>query len=452
LTKARHVQRSAFWTDVRHAAARLREFLMLDASHGPEAISTESVTASLGSSVGNYFRSDLLAKALQRPANPLRRMEPARRERCEKTLAELEQGAHEAANQPSFWLFHSGIFGTTSAPPEVIAFNGYAKWAVDSFAAALQFCDARLERLTRILRALRVARLEIESAYDPAIHDEMLDRFDWESAATGELDALPPIVVVETAGYFGQASLNSFGKLLRSGRPVQVLILRAGIEPQDLTEFTPDFGYLSIAHRESFVLQSSMAEPAHLLSGFAAMTKTLRPAVAVISTPNANDDERQTWLEETLLVLSRSFLLYSYDPENSARWAERFRLHPPDLASGDLTAAHVAAVTPHLREHFRVISADAWESEQMDLSAYLAAYTDRAPKAIPYFWVEGPGGTQQRALLTRDLANYCVDRRRASALFEELGGLGQPHVVPDENARQQGAREAIQRVIAMLTS
>jgi hypothetical protein len=103
-----------------------------------------------------------------------------------------------------------------------------------------------------------------------------------------------------------------------------------------------------------------------------------------------------------------------------------------------------------LRRHFRLVSPDEWTSEQMELSPYLTAYTDRAPLAIPYIWVEGPNG-QVRALLTRDLANFCVDRRRAWALFEELGGFGKPLIVPDENSRQEGAREAIQRVITMLT-
>jgi hypothetical protein len=116
LAAERQAGRNEFWQEVRRTMARLREILMLDDSHGPESVSTESVTASLGSSVGNYFRSELLAEALRRPANPLSRMDPDRRSRCEKTLTALEEAAHDAPNQPAFWLFPSGIFGDTSAP------------------------------------------------------------------------------------------------------------------------------------------------------------------------------------------------------------------------------------------------------------------------------------------------------------------------------------------------
>ncbi len=304
LAEARRTGRTSFWEEVRHTAARLRELLVVDQAHAPDAVSAESVSASLGSRVGAFFKPDLLARALQSPRNPMRCMDAERRSRCETTLAMLQEGIHDAVNQPAFWLFHSGIFGSTSAPPAVVSFCGDARFAVDSFSAALQFCDTRLERLTHLLRALRVARLEIDSTFDPQVHEEMLARFDWQSATAVELNALPPIVVTETADNLGQASLTSFGRLLRSGRPVQIMIVRAGMEAEDLSQYTPDFGYLSIAHRESFVLQSSMAQPSHLLGGLVSMARTLRPAVAVVAAPRRHDDEREAWLEECLLVRS----------------------------------------------------------------------------------------------------------------------------------------------------
>ena len=451
LAQARRAQRLSFWEDVRTAAARLRELLLLDESHAPDAVSPEFVAASLGSRVAAFFKPASLSRALQTPRDPSRRMAAERRSRCETTLAMLEEGLHEASNHPAFWVFHSGIFGGTTAPTVVTLFRGDARFAVDSFSAAMQFCDTRLERFTHLLRALRVARLELDSNFDPQVHEEMLARFDWQSASAIELNALPPVVVIETAGYFGQASLTSFGQLLRSGRPVQILIVRAGFESKDLGQYAPDFGYLSIAHRESFVLQSSMAHPSHLLSSLASMAKTLRPAVAVVAAPGRDVEEREAWLEEYLLVLSRTVPLYVYDPEAGARWAERFHLLAQ--APGDLTAAHAAAVSTHLRGQFRTVTASDWNSDQMELKPYLEAYAERPPLAIPYIWVEDGNGTRQRALLTRDLVNFCVDRRMAWELFEELAAAGKPQPAPpapDTNARQEGAREAIQNVLALL--
>ena len=449
LAESRQREREQFWSGVRQTAARLREILRLDETHAPDAVSAESVSASLGARVDTFLNPAILAKALQRPVNPLRRMSAERRSRCQTTLSMLEEGLHDAANQPAFWLFHSGIFGSTETPEEILLFRGGARWAFDSFAAALQFCDSRLDRHTHLLRALRAARLEIDSAFDPVLHEEMLARFDWQAASAGELNALPPVVVVETAENLGQASLTSFGALLRSGRPVQIMIVQQGLQPRDLKEFTPDFGYLSIAHREAFVLQSSMAEPAHLLPGIASMAKTLRTAVAIVAAPRAADDDRAAWIEERLLVLARAFPLYCYDPDQGARWNERFQLFSPAPPPKELTAAHSAALSFALAPEFRVIPMSMWNSDQMDLYEYLDVYTTRAPLAVPYIWVE-EDGERRRALLTRDLVNFCVDRRRAWALFDELSTVGKAIPVADDSARQSGAREAIGRVLALL--
>jgi hypothetical protein len=442
LAEARNEQRTRFWEEVRRTAERLRETLAVDRTHSPDAISAESVKATLGTRVASFFNPNLLANALKRPANPMRVMEPERKSRCETTLAMLEEALHDAANDPAFFLFHSAATGFDAA-----LLRGAAKRSDDSFTAALEFCDARLDRLTQLLRALRVARLEINATFDANIHEEMLARFDWQSASAEELMAIPPILVWETSDRLAQVTLTSFGRLLRSGRPVQILIARTGLAPQDLSGFSPDFGYLAIAHREAFVLQSSLAQLSHLVPGLASMAKTQRTAVAVVSVPH----ELDAWLTETLAVWSRAHALYTYDPDAGSRWPERFHLFTPPPS--DLSPAHAAAVASNLRRNFLPIPAAAWNSEQMELADYLAAYQSRPPLAIPYIWVEDAGGTQQRALLTRDLVNFCVDRRRAWELFEELASAGKPQVVPDAgDARKEGAREALQQVIAMLSA
>ena len=442
LAQARGEQRTRFWNDVRHTHDRLREVLAVDSAHAPGAISAESVQATLGDRVSSFFKPNLLAKALQRPANPLRSMDPARRSRCESIIAALREALHDAANDPELFVFHSA--GVAYDSIELRAADCKVD---DSFAAALELCETRLNRLTDLLRTMRMAKLEIDSAFDPRIHDDMLSRFDWESASAEELAAIPPIVVWESAGKVAQASLTSFGRLLRSGFPVQILISRPSITPEDLRGFSPDLGYLAMAHRETYVLQSSLAELSHLTPGLLEMAKTQRTAVAVISEAADQEDG----LGEVLAVWSRTHALYSYNPEAGPHWLDRFRLSVPPAV--EVHAAHAAAVMPQLRGNFLVIPAAAWNSEQMELSDYFAAYQSHPPLAIPFIWVEDVSGGQSRALLTRDLANFCVDRQRAWVLFEFLGGSAKAEAPPDpEAARKEGATEALQQVIAMLQS
>ena len=414
LASSRGKARADFLQRIKQAYERLKEILAADDGQSP---------ASLGSGAGTFFNANALAEALQEPANRAGRIDPERRARIETTLATLAEALRESAGQPPFWLLES----------------------ID--AQVLDFCDRQLERFAVVLRALRVARLEIGSAFDPSIHNELLNRFDWQTADAEELAALPAIVVMETAERLAQMSLTAFGRLLRSGRPVQILVTCSGLYADDLSGYMPDFGYLAIAHREAFVLQSSLANPGHLRNGLAEMTRALRPAVAVVSI-----------LETPLLHLSRAFPLFRYDPDHGETWSERFELVVEPTHG--LTAAHAAATLSDFRHHFRVIPDSAWNDEQLELPDYLTAYQQHPPLAIPFLWVMDQQGVPQRAILTRELVNMARDRGRAWRIFEELAGVKNAYVEAavtqtrreeHETARREGATQAIRRVIALLT-
>lgn len=459
VASSRRAAKEAFIVRIMRQCERLRELLRLDDSHSPVASSPDVISAAMGTEAA-HFDASVLAAAFHRKADATPQMPPKRRERVEGILATLEHALDETRREPSFWLFHSA-----TAPASATAFGGRLRQSGDSFEAALEFCDQRLERFARYLRAMRAARLEVQSAFDPAVHEEWLQRFDWQSAGTEELAALPAFVVLEPAEWLAKTSFASFGRLLRSGRPVQILVpchgQRSQEEDGDLTGFMPDFGYLSIAHREAFVLQSSLAHPEHLTAGLFALTPSLRPAVAVVSVPPARDaelNEAHAWLESSLLHLSRAFPLYRYDPDRGDSWMARFALMT-DAPPAALTAAHVAVVSSEFRRHFRILPEDLPEAEQVELSEYLAQYRQTPPLSIPFVWVVDESGHRQRAVVTRELVNLSRDRQKAYRIFEELAGVQNAHIeaavvrTRDEvqaSVKMEGATEAIQRVIAML--
>lgn len=413
LAASRGAARERYLENVTHFRDRLRELLTLDDSRAPDAVSADSLAAALGNGVASFLDTGILASAFRRPSNAVERMPARRRERIEGALKTLEAAVHEAATQPPFWLFPVAD------------------------ANVIEFCRKQLAKLTETLRAVRTARLEVESAYQPDLHDDWLQRFDWESADAEELAALPAIVVTETADHLATTSLTGFGTLLRSGLPLQILVSCPGC-------YTGDLGYLAIAYREAFVLQSSIACPEHMNAGLADMTRTMRPAVAVVSV-----------LGQPLFVESRTFPLFVYDPDHGDSWADRFQLHTPATAAA-INTVHFAATQVDFHRQFRVIPETAWDGEQMELGEYLYKYTKVPPMAIPYLWVAAGDGIEERAIVARDLVNLARDRRRAWKTFEELAGIGKaPSAAPDADrelaAREQGAREAVYKVVAMLT-
>ncbi len=455
VSAVRRAARERFLDKVARQAGRLEELLQLDDSCSPAGSSPEAISGTFGTETA-YLDSEVLASALNRKTKATRQMDPVRRRRIEGILSTLNHGAEDARREPAFWMFHSA-----TAPANATAFGGQLRQCGDSFEAALEFCDQRLERFARVLRALRAAKLEVETAFDPDIHEEWLHRFDWQSASPEELAALPAFVVLEPAEWLARTSFASFGRLLRSGRPVHVLApcrgLGSGDEAGDLSGFMPDFGYLAIAYREAFVLQSSLSSAAHLMVGLRTMAQSPRPGVAVVSVPSEPSGD---WLASSLLHLSRAFPLYRYNPDRGESWMERFEL-APGTSRVPLTAAHAVAVSDEYRNHFRVIPESAWDEEQMELTEYLAQYRNEPPLAEPYLWVVDGQGTRQRAIVTRELVNLCRDRFRAYRVFEELAGVGNAHVEAavlktrqevQDKVRIEGATAAIYRVVAMLAN
>lgn len=449
LAARRQKLQSGFFDKVKQCLAGIEGLLAVDDAHQSEFSPSGQISASLGMEAQTFFEPSAMEKALDRPRNTADRMDPERRKRCESTFATLATALGEQDQQPLFWLFHS-----LPAPPGVSAFGGQCRESLDNCAAALDLCNQQLEWLVPVLRAMRIARLEVESAFDPAVHAKPLERFEWQTADREELEALPAVVVMESADRLAQMSLTSFARVLRSGRPVQILVPSPGLYVEDLSGMVPDFGYLSMAHREAVVVQSSLAHLNHLLQGLVEVTRTLRPAVAVVSVPETSESEPAAWLENSMYVLSRAFPLYRYDPDRAPR-RERFELFEPGQQFAQLTTAHVLALSKDFRRHFRVIPASAWDDEQIEIVAYLAGYDTTAPLAIPYVWVADETGERRRAVFTRDLINLCRDRSRAWEIFADLTGAresgGQDiDQAQYEKGRQEGTSQTINFVLAML--
>jgi hypothetical protein len=455
LMSARRPARERLVAQARHYRDQLQD-LMTNAGHGRSA---EAVAAALAEN--HFFDADTLAEALQRPLPGYRLMDPDRRTRILDVLTALDSVVRDAETEPAFW-----VFDARNKAADFEAMGGRTRHVEHCFAGAMAFCDEQLDRFTRTIRALRTARLETGGAFESAVHGPALERLDWQSADTEELRALPPILIVETADRLASLSLTDFGRVLRSGRPVQIAVVDAGPNTGELNSFVPDFGYLAIAHREAVVLQTSTAAPAHLLKGCEQLAATLRPAVAVTSTPRDESDNGTRWRETSLQYVSRSHPLYSYNPDAGDSWRERFQL--VETASADtITFAHTAAVSPALSRHFRVLPANSWTDEQVDIAEYLQQYKAYPPLSIPFLWIASPEG-RQRALMTRDLANVCRDRQRAWRILEELAGLRNAYVeaavaktrdevegmtaARETQLKQDAATEAIYRVVAALTN
>jgi hypothetical protein len=415
LERAHREAREPFVAELKRCAQQLEEMLAVDDRNAAGAVSKEAVTESLGARAPSLLDSRVWAEALSRRKNPERSMEPERRIRCEAALASIQNGIAAMNRMPAVIVIHTG-----EAPPTPRDFRIEYRAIANGESVcerALAAFDGQLSYFVPIWKALRIARLELESAFDPA-HSAALDGFDWTIAHVKELQAVPTVVAVESASAI-EHSLGSFAKLVKSGYPVQILIeCEHGLDA--------DLGCLPLAFQDAFVVSTSIGAPDHMIDGMLQMARTVRPAIAVVATG-------ESWTEAALL--ERICPLFGYDPDLGKGWRDRFALQ----ASGphdDLNFAHAAALMTDFRDDFRILPA--------------GSSLDNGLPALP---VCGQNGDTNTAIFSRALAGVCKkveSRRRLLAELARAPGNADGNADAENRGRMEGATQAIHRAIALL--
>lgn len=403
--------RTAFLQDVEETAQRLEDLLAVDEDKSGAAAS-DAVAASLGARAKSLLNPAAWADALRRRPSATHSMEPERRVRCECALSTLRDAISAAKSEHPVTLIHTGE-ATPAHSPFGIDYQAAAADHVCDL--ALSLLTERLNRRAQLWRALRIARLELDSKYESASHAAHIEGFDWTMATAAELAAVPAVVVFAGAREVA-ASLASFARLVRSGLPVAIVISCPDGEDEDL-------GCLPLAYPEAFALASCTGAPDHLAAGLLEMARSLRPAIALVAVSESP-------AEAAALTLSRSWPLYRYNPDQGETWRDRFALHTDRPAAyQNLTPLYAAALLPAFRDHFRLVP---------EMS------TTHSFACLPSPLV---------AVYTRQIETQCARAERRWRMLEELAT---PLVVKEQDveavdrARLEGATEAIRRAIALI--
>ena len=474
LLDARETSRARFTAKARTLEQRLAGLMQGEAV----AQDADALAESLGEAGDRFFDPDALAHSLKRSSGH-KPLTGARRDRVRQAWDTLRDFLAHAARQPRVYLIHAG--GRSDAPSldgiEVLEDE-------DPYAEALRRFERTAVAWREAYQAVHVAELELENAYEPDRHDRAVARIDWESASVEELEAMPALVVVESAERLAERSLTSWGRLLRSGRPVQAIVTRpASLAIDELGgAVAPDFGFMAMAHREALVVEAPLAAPRELMAGLRRMSRSLRVCLAVIAVPDDGDEDGR---KAAAAYAARVTPSYVYDPKLGESWAGKFSLRgnpEPEAVwpaaaweagaqmEAPLTPADAAALDGSWRRRFLLVPSEAWSDEQIELGEYLAAYIETAPQKVPFIWAAEASGRLGRAIVPREIASACRDVRRAWRTYQELAGVHNAYVesaVEDERkrwandadletaravdqAKHEGAAEAIHRLVAAL--
>ncbi|MHC4947779.1 MAG: ferredoxin [Planctomycetota bacterium] len=446
-------RRAALRERVTELGRRLRDLVRADEARHVDEDRPDALADTVGSAGQAYMDPGALAKVLGRVQGTAP-MSPDRRGRLAEVIETLDRFLAETP--PLLVLVHDGALPADADHDDV---ERERVEAAKICGRAERRFEETAGAFASLFAAIRIAELELAGAYDPARHDALRELFDWQSFSRDELLDLPTVVALPSVEDLASRSMLDLSRLLRSGRPVQVLVTvhpaaNPGTtdDPDPLAGYRLELGYLGMSHRDAFVSQSSVARPEHLLESFRHALGTTRAALHVVDTGLAIDGSlpaHGAWLHGGAALEGRAHPHFRYDPEAGETWARRldFSTNPqPEAAwpvdelgcrtadGGDetlalaFTFADYALLEPSYRDHFRVVPEAAADERLVPVNAYLALPPDEALERVPFLWAVDADQRLHRLAVSRRLVFAARDRLDYWRTLQELAGVRNEHV------------------------
>ncbi len=390
--------------------------------------------------------------------------------------------------------------GCTSVWGSTYPFNPYPfPWSnhlfQDAPSMAMGIFEGHMAKMAEGFRAIRLAELELANKYNSAEHDEFLTYLDWRQFSDEEWELCPPVVAVGGDGAMYDIGFQNLSRVMASGKPIKVVVVDTQVysntggqactsgfigQVSDMAQFgkaiqgkqepRKEIGLIGMAHRTTYVLQSTIAHSSHMIEGFIQGLKARRPALFNIYSncqPEHGIGDDMSHAQSKLAVESRAYPLFRYDPDAGDTPEECFDLEGNPDPENDwptyrikykedgveremelpLTFADFAMTENRFRKHFRVAPPDTWNENMVPLAEFLELDEDEREGSFPYVWMVDADDQLNRLLVAQPIVESCEDRRSFWHMLRSLAGDDRP---PVESVAEQARGEAVQSIVAEL--
>ena len=386
--------------------------------------------------------------------------------------------------------------GCTSVWGSTFPYNPYPfPWAnhlfQDAPSMAMGVFEGHMAKMADGFRAIRMAEMELEGAYNPHEHDDAMRAFNWQQFTDEEYHLCPPVIATGGDGAMYDIGFQNLSRVLMSGKPIKVMILDTQVysntggqactsgffgQISDMAQFgkairgkqevRKEMGLIAAAHRTAYVMQGSIANTGHLIESFIQGLMSKRPAVFNVHAPcmpehGIGDDLAKH--QAKLALESRAYPVFRYNPDEGKTFKECLDLEGnPDVDDSwtsyrlsytdedgnadtmnlTLTFADFALSEARFRKHFKPAPEDTWDDDEMvTVDEYLELDEDELEDAIPFVWTTDGKGRLARAVPSEAIIRSTRDRLDFWNLLRSLAGLDEEEI--DVEAIKRRTREEV---------
>ena len=303
----------------------------------------------------------------------------------------------------------------------------------DAPSIAIGIFEGHMRKMSDGFIAIRRAEAELAGEYDPEVHEPIFTKLDWRQFTDEEFHLCPPIFAVGGDGAMLDIGFQNVSRLMASGKPIRIVVLDTQVysntggqactsgftgQVSDMAAYGKDqhgkeetrkeMSLIAIAHRGTYVLQSSQALPSHMLAGVIKGLNSRNPAVFILHCPcppehGLGDDQATN--AARLSLESRAFPFLVYDPDAGEELADRLDLDGnPSIEDKwptyelkyiddegneqtmelPLTIADWAATEARFKKHFKKVPADIDEEELVPFGDYMEIAPEERNGAKPF--------------------------------------------------------------------
>jgi pyruvate-ferredoxin/flavodoxin oxidoreductase len=370
----------------------------------------------------------------------------------------------------------------------------------DSTSLAMGVFEGHMLKMAEGFKAIRMAELELEGRYDAKQHEPFFTYFNWHQFSDEEWSLCPPVVAVGGDGAMYDIGFQNLSRMMMSGKPIKVLVLdtqvysntggqactsgffgqisdmaQYGKAVQGKAEIRKEIGLIGMAHRTTYVLQSTIAHANHMIEGFIQGLKSRRPALFNLYTscqPEHGIGDDKSFNQAKLVVESRAYPLFRYDPDAGVRPEECFNLEGnPELEQDwpkytlqymdghrsrsmelPMTFADFAVTENRFRKHFRVAPPDTWNENMLPIAEFLELSSEEREGRFPFVWSVDRKGQLTRLLVADPIVQSCQDRRNFWSMLRSIARVGEPKTDPsvlEESIRRDVASRFASRIMQL---
>lgn len=319
--------------------------------------------------------------------------------------------------------------------------------------------NKQAHQFTKAVIAMHMATLELGSKYIESIHDQFFQNFSWRSISSEELEACPPVILIEESALLTSSELPLLTNLIASNKPVKILAISTsgnyeysqnGMLGEESFNHKRELFATCMALRNAYIFQTGIDEPSLVYKAIQQGLSLATPSIWHFNTPSpAFINDVDEYVRISAATEGRQFARASYSPSINSKWGSRFDIsqNPQeaenwpsydieytntdtknDLLTWPFTYADFCALDPEFTKNLFIVSPEYWTDDLIPLHQYLSLSTSEIYSKIPFIWLVDSNLEMVKAAIHYPLVNSCMERLEFWNFLQELSGVNSYHV------------------------